>query len=252
MWQRLIILSLLFSVFYKTCHGERSEDSLICKRVDNDAANVLITGPQGPPGPPGLIGMVGIPGFDGLPGPPGMGVDYNRLEIMIEQIVAETIHSKENVKSQTSNFRCENLNNKVEVDGKCFFDVVPENEVKFLAAAQLCIDRGATPANIYDRHQFGKIMNYLHELRQSFYHVYLGMEFNPENDELTFYDGSPAQYTSWRFGDPVRRVADPVKMTRVAINVLSDSNNSGNGMLTTAMIWPKTGVLCESAIDREH
>ncbi|XP_039269672.2 uncharacterized protein LOC120344494 [Styela clava] len=74
---------------------------------------------------------------------------------------------------------------------KCFFVVVPENEVKFLAAEQLCIDRGATPANIYDRHQFGKIINYLHELRQTFYHVYLGMKFNPENDELAFYDGSP-------------------------------------------------------------
>ncbi|XP_039269075.2 uncharacterized protein LOC144411662 [Styela clava] len=250
MWQRLIFLSLLFSVFCETCHGERSEDSLICKRVDNDAANVLITGPQGPPGFPGLPGLDGIPGLDGQPGLRGMDVDHNRLVILVEQTVAEAVHAMKNVNPQPD-FRCENLKNKVVVDGKCFFTVLPENEVKFLAAEQLCTDRGATPANIYDRHQFGKIMNYLHEIRQTFYHVYLGMEFDPENDDLTFYDGSPAQYTSWRSGDPVRRVADPVKMTRVAINVMSDSNNSGNGMLTTAMIWPKTGVLCESAVERE-
>nr|XP_039269962.1 uncharacterized protein LOC120344717 [Styela clava] len=182
MWQRLIFFSLLFSVFRKTCHGERSEDSLICKRVDNDAANVLITGPQGPPGLPGLDGMPGlpgIPGLDGLPGLPGIDVDHNRLVILVEQTVTEAIHAMKNVKPQTSDFRCENLNNKVEVDGKCFFAVLPENEVKFLAAEQLCIDRGSNAGKYYDRHQFGKIMNYLHELRQTFYHVYLGMEFDP-------------------------------------------------------------------------
>ncbi|XP_039269076.2 uncharacterized protein LOC120344055 [Styela clava] len=250
MLQRVIILCFFIGVYYETCLCERSEDSLICKRVENDAANVLITGPQGPPGFPGVAGLKGSRGRTGLPGAPGPRLDYSRLEISIEQQVAEAIHSSKNRNPQP-NFRCENLKSKVEVDGKCFFAVLPEYEVKFLAAEQLCIDRGATPANIYDRHQFNKIMNYLHDLRQTFYHVYLGMEFNPSDYHLFLYDGTPTQYASWRGRDPVPNVADPVKMTRVAIDVLSDRDNPRNGMLTTAMIWPKTGVLCEAEIERE-